>query len=571
MICMDKKDLIAKASGKNASIYTKPQKNKKNEYVTGYSNPSTWEAGKSGIDILPNPAGGIAKFNAGSGTGDCCDSGGSEGGTALMEDTFFATRYERSVEVPLGLRIQDKQSIEEALDELSPMEEFEVGYLTPVYFYKDLIQKFVLLKATTMTGFTKVDFIDAQADSVIDNDARIQLSKDKIAKGSDKGTHADRLPYARAITDFSADYKSTNTTVKQNHINKDTGENEFETLLFYPKIGSRPKVSYFLDTLKGFGYKKINRDILEQTVLKLIRELLDDVAAGKIKKPRWTESDFIDKLRAGLAQDEATIEAKAFTDTENPETRSTLVGVQNYRDIEKKFPVRALYTNQIFYLKTPYRTLGAKLLETNNLQEKSFSRGHSKEKFHPSPGTRYVRRYYIKPQNIFCSNKEDVLNALIEFEDQDMTIYTMNNLPDDNKDTSKLTEDDIIYYYEDGILFDKNGVKILPLIKIRDEEDREKVDVKKASDKTLRDVYADRLTGLSENIIAESENEFDLDFDSYNAYGEKLVEGKVVGGTCCICGETIEDEPKDAQPYRKGSCCDACYNKFVLPMIGAQE
>lgn len=38
---MDKKDLIAKASGKNASIYTKPQKNKKNEYVTGYSNPST--------------------------------------------------------------------------------------------------------------------------------------------------------------------------------------------------------------------------------------------------------------------------------------------------------------------------------------------------------------------------------------------------------------------------------------------------------------------------------------------------------------------------------------------------
>lgn len=201
------------------------------------------------------------------------------------------------------------------------------------------------------------------------------------------------------------------------------------------------------------------------------------------------------------------------------------------------------------------------------LEEDKFSGGHSKEKFRPAAGIRYVRRYYIKPQNVFCSNKSDVLNALIEFEDQDMTIYTMNNLPDDSKDVTKLTKNDVIYYYEDGILFDKNGVKILPLIKIRDEEKRDEVDVKSASDATLRKVYDDRLTGLSEDI-----NEaFSLDFDSINAYGEKLVEGKVVGGTCCICGEEFAGEPNNAEPYKKGNCCDACYHKFVVPVLDEQE
>ena len=204
-------------------------------------------------------------------------------------------------------------------------------------------------------------------------------------------------------------------------------------------------------------------------------------------------------------------------------------------------------------------------------ESKKFSGGHSKEKFRPDMNTRYVRRYFIRPQNIFCSNKEDVLNALIEFEDQDMTIYTMNNLPDGNKDTTKLTDDDVIYFYEDGILMDKNGVKILPLIKIRDEENRDEVDIKTASDKTLKQVYADRVTGLSEEQNRVPSHEFDLDFDSFNAYGEKLVEGKVVDGICCICGEKFEGEGNEASPYKTGKCCNFCYDKFVAPMESDEE
>ena len=58
---------------------------------------------------------------------------------------------------------------------------------------------------------------------------------------------------------------------------------------------------------------------------------------------------------------------------------------------------------------------------------------------------REVTRYYIRPQNIFCSNKADVLKALIELDDQNCSVYTLKNLKD-NKDVHKLTTNDIIYH-----------------------------------------------------------------------------------------------------------------------------
>ena len=64
-------------------------------------------------------------------------------------------------------------------------------------------------------------------------------------------------------------------------------------------------------------------------------------------------------------------------------------------------------------------------------------------------GKRYVRRYYIRPQNIFCSNKNEILKALIDYQDDDCTVYTLNNLVD-NDDITKLSPKDVIYYYEDG-------------------------------------------------------------------------------------------------------------------------
>lgn len=187
-----------------------------------------------------------------------------------------------------------------------------------------------------------------------------------------------------------------------------------------------------------------------------------------------------------------------------------------------------------------------------------------------SEAKRYVRRYYIKPINKFCSTKTDIINYLIEYNDQDCTIYTLNNLVD-NDDVSKLTTKDIIYFYEDGILYDKNHMKLMDYeLAVKNEEEREHIDIEKASEKELKRVYADRIIGaefeesLSDNSIYESIHELDLDFDDIDSYGKTLRESKKE--VCCICGEELEGYGNNPEPYKQsGKCCDACNLKFVIP------
>jgi hypothetical protein len=112
---------------------------------------------------------------------------------------------------------------------------------------------------------------------------------------------------------------------------------------------------------------------------------------------------------------------------------------------------------------------------------------------------RYVRRYYIRPQNRFCSNKTEIIKALIEIGNEDCSIYTLNNLGDE-KDVSKLMSSDIIYYYDDGILYDKNRVKVMDYdLSIKKEEDRKHFsNVNKAPDKEFKAEYSDRMTNATE-------------------------------------------------------------------------
>lgn len=168
---------------------------------------------------------------------------------------------------------------------------------------------------------------------------------------------------------------------------------------------------------------------------------------------------------------------------------------------------------------------------------------------------RYVRRYYIRPWNIFCSNKAELLLTLIEHLNEDCTIYTLNNLGDE-KDISKLTSNDIIFYYEDSILYDKNHVRIMDYkLNIKNEENREKINVETASDARLSDIYDDRLTDLND-LEESTTNEFDLEFPSLTEDAHK---------ECCICGEEIIGYGNNAEPYASGRCCDACNIKFVIP------
>ena len=166
---------------------------------------------------------------------------------------------------------------------------------------------------------------------------------------------------------------------------------------------------------------------------------------------------------------------------------------------------------------------------------------------------RYVRRYYIRPQNIFCSNKADIIKALIDIGEQNCSIYTLNNLGDE-KDVSKLMTSDIIYYYDEGILYDKNHVKVMDYdLYIKHEENRPKVaDVDKISDEKFNDMYDDRITdstGFEESIDKK----------------QKFILSESKTKTCCICGEEIEGYGNNAEPYEEGTCCDACNIKFVIP------
>lgn len=151
---------------------------------------------------------------------------------------------------------------------------------------------------------------------------------------------------------------------------------------------------------------------------------------------------------------------------------------------------------------------------------------------------RYVRRYYVRPQNIFASNKAEILKILIELGNQNCSVYTLNNLGDD-KDVSKLMNSDIIYYYDDGILYDKNRVKVMDYdLSIKKEEDRKKLAKVNDSSKEFKTEYEDRMTSATEleesqDVVNNAFNEvlegifdncnYDVISADFNSAGDKVI------------------------------------------------
>ncbi len=178
---------------------------------------------------------------------------------------------------------------------------------------------------------------------------------------------------------------------------------------------------------------------------------------------------------------------------------------------------------------------------------------------------RYIKRYYIRPQNVFASNKAEILQRLAEIESTgaNCSIYSLKAL-DDHDDVHLLQPKDIIYYYDEGILYDKNHVPVLDYdLNVKNEEERPKISPDATSDERFKDVYQDRMT---DRTIAESINEFGLDFEAINAYGVNLTEATHNTFICCICGEEFEGYGNNPDPVKQsGKCCDACNRKFVIP------
>ncbi len=142
---------------------------------------------------------------------------------------------------------------------------------------------------------------------------------------------------------------------------------------------------------------------------------------------------------------------------------------------------------------------------------------------------RYVRRYYIRPQNIFCSNKAEIIKALIELDDNNCSVYTLNNLGDD-KDVSKLMNSDIIYYYDDGILYDKNKVKVMDYdLSIKKEENRKKLTKVSDDSREFKSEYEDRMTTateLEENYALDdifNDCDYEVISTDFSPMGDKVI------------------------------------------------
>ena len=113
----------------------------------------------------------------------------------------------------------------------------------------------------------------------------------------------------------------------------------------------------------------------------------------------------------------------------------------------------------------------------------------------------------------------------------------------------------------------------------RGKKDNQVTDAK-PTDKTINNIYFAfaildlldddyTLCDKSPVNVANSDNVFKQDFDSINAYGEKVETESLKEAKeeiCCICGEPIEGYGNNPRPYKhEGRCCDACQRKFVLP------
>ena len=489
----------------------------------------------------------------------------------LDEATIYSHKTESDFEIPDSINIVSQKQVEDFISEVAPEELFKVGYITPVYFYTELNKVFNLVKATELEGYTGLDYRDASVNAA-DHDARLANAQRQIDTYQDGVLDKESGHKLNAEGEkFSTMYRQTNKLSLNAEKANELYELEYEVdadgnpvldvngqpvikrdangqpvqkkvmdlskILFYPRVGSKPKVTYYLDLHDGKGFNVVSRDILTNVLYQRVLEAAVIKDAPTIEKEttkagikyikeigfntlqdfmdaypglsvsdyklcmekgydpktylkqfpysrRWSMGQFEAKVRKTIEQDNATISTQALDATKgyNRQTVGTGLG-QHLSQLEDKPQVRALYTNQIYYISgkpgTYGKVINEGLEEEIDLQE----------------AKRYVKRYYVRPQNIFCSNKEDILKALLRVNGENCSIYSLKDLPD-HDDVHLLKPSDIIYYYDDGILYDKNHVKVMDYdLNVKHEEERKKfANADAAPASAFADAYDDRLT-----------------------------------------------------------------------------
>ena len=357
---------------------------------------------------------------------------------SLEEDTGYSHRKEGTFNVPPQIKLLDQKQVEDFIKQLSPEELFSIGYATPIHFYAELDDLFELVKATEFVGYTGMDYRDAIADQTVadhaDRVANAQRQIDTYTDGAEG--HALNKEGERFSTGYRATNKLALNPVKANDWTeyetelgpdgkpvKKIGADgkpiikqhiDLSKILFYPEVGSHPVVTYFLDLKDGKGFRKVDRHVITDILYKKVVDLANyadqgfsaadlsflkkqglrvdqyvklygrmpvsgykkalelgiDPAEYRKEHPysnRWTSRGFRQKVDDMIEQDSLTISA-------NP-LEQNLGMDRTVSAAEWKPSVRALYSNQIYYLSGKPGTFGAEITEAleENLTESRYT------------------------------------------------------------------------------------------------------------------------------------------------------------------------------------------------------
>ena len=264
---------------------------------------------------------------------------------ALKEDTIYVGKLGGDLQLPPQIHLLPQQAVEDFIEIVEPEEEFTVGYVNPIYLYKEIWELMPIYKCTEMEGFTGVDFAHSEDTAHTDKEQRIADAKSQIQKAKETGKPEK--------VGSNVDYTSQNKLV-----NRSLVRGERNTILFYPT--SILDVHYFVKLPGSSEFIKINADQLEQYVYdnldKIERKFDLEKAKAKVHKTFFDANDIdIDR-----------------------QTRSTsdLTTKYIYKYQKDKLPVRALYTSQVYYLSAEGMTRGSKITEAikkKDLAEDAFN------------------------------------------------------------------------------------------------------------------------------------------------------------------------------------------------------
>lgn len=330
-----------------------------------------------------------------------------------------------------------------------------------------------------------------------------------------------------------------------------------------PKLTNQPTVSKKID-LATFDFYGNGQDYLSNAEARTLKFYVkNDDISNLIKKLEAIRTNGYSTLKDQLAYTLAMLVFAIYLKYDNAiqALRDALIKWFGFTAAEiKQYLKDNIFSNQTITTKVQ-QAIQEILTEQVITQEVTL-------KMNLTEAKRYIKRYYIRPQNVFASNKAEILQRLAEVEADgaNCSVYSLKAL-EDHDDVHLLQPKDIIYYYDEGVLYDKNHVPVLDYdLNVKNEEERPKISADATSDERFKAVYQDRMTDRTFAEGLELEEDFYVDFDDINAYGIKLKEGKEAEYTCCICGDEFEGYGNNPAPYKEsGKCCDACNRKFVIP------